>query len=404
MLKHMGFTCWVTSSDVPLQTYSEESLGNVRAAWIASTPGKSFAVHWQDHSGKRIATSGHVLIDGKDVASAIIRPGRKTPVKRTGAKVRRNAIKPFVFTELSLTDDDDLANPYDTSLGRIGSIRIEITRVRLGAEVPFAGYDEAQDPGVVHERAKKAGAHCTNFGDAKRIERARTVSISTAPYDPNEPGPFVVFEFRYRSLEMLKAIGIVQTGRKRLSESAKDDVIEIDSSDDEASSTTLQSSSLSPATPSKKRVKTEPQADEVPSFPESSPPRDNDEAESQPDVIPSLPSISSSAPENTSHQLEDHRADDLFISQSQTQPDDTQASERAPSPVPSRPSVVPTAFVKEENEDDEELDMLAGDSEYTLSTDPSQNVEDFPVDLPPPSSSPGPEALVKDEEDEENNS
>ncbi|KAL5526324.1 hypothetical protein ACEPAF_8047 [Sanghuangporus sanghuang] len=402
MLKHMGFTCWVTSGDLPLQTYSEESLGNVRAAWIASTPGKSFAVHWQDHSGKRIATSGHVLIDGKDVASAIIRPGRQTPVKRTGAKVRRNVIKPFVFTELSLTDDDDLASPYDTSLGRIGSIRIEITRVRLGAEVPFAGYDKAQDPGVVHERAKKAGAHCTNFGDAKHIERARTVSISTAPYDPNEPGPFVVFEFRYRSFEMLKAIGIVQIGRKRLNESATDDVIEIDSSDDEASSTTLHPSSRSPSTPSKKRVKTEPRADSIPSLPESSPPKDIDEAEagSQLDTIPLLPSISSSALENTSDQPKS--ADDSLISQSQTQPDNTQASERAPSPVPSRPSIVSTAFVKEENEDDEELDMLAGDSEYTLSTDPSQNVEDFPVDLPPPSSSPGPEALVEEEEEENN--
>ncbi|KAL5525560.1 hypothetical protein ACEPAG_6896 [Sanghuangporus baumii] len=403
MLKHMGFTCWVTSGDVPLQTYSEESLGNVRAAWIASTPGKSFAVHWQDHSGKRIATSGHVLIDGKDVASAILRPGREAPVKRTGAKVRRNVIKPFVFSELSLTDDDDLASPYDTSLGRIGSIRIEITRVRLGAEVPFAGYGEAQDPGVVHERAKKAGAHCTNFGDAKRVAKAQTVSISTAPYDPNEPGPFVVFEFRYRSLEILKAIGIVQTGRKRLNESARDDVIEIVSSDDEVSSATLHSSSLSPDTLSKKRIKTEPQVDEIPSLPESSPTRDNDEEVSQPDMIPSLLSISSSAPENTFHQPEDDRAADLLISQSQTRPDDTQAFERAPSPVPSKPSVMSAAFVKDENVDDEELDMLAGDSEYTQSTHPSQNVNNLPVDLPPPSSSPGPEALAKEEEEEENN-
>ena len=53
----------------------------------------------------------------------------------------------------------------------VGTIRVEIKLVRLGGEVPFEGYD-VTDNELVHERAKKAGAHCTkyvimsNFGHA----------------------------------------------------------------------------------------------------------------------------------------------------------------------------------------------------------------------------------------------
>lgn len=130
-------------------------------------------------SGKRIPTSGHVFIDGKDVASAIIRPGRTTPVERSGAKQVSHKIKPFTFANLTLTgmfsrcssllalnklsiiiDDDELADPGDNRMKDVGSVRVEIKRVRLGDEVPFEGY-KVPDTEVVHERAKKAGAHCT---------------------------------------------------------------------------------------------------------------------------------------------------------------------------------------------------------------------------------------------------
>lgn len=64
---------------------------------------QQFSVLWKDNSGKRISTSGHVFIDGKDVASAIIRSGRTTPVERSGVKRSSRVIKPFKFSELMLT-------------------------------------------------------------------------------------------------------------------------------------------------------------------------------------------------------------------------------------------------------------------------------------------------------------
>ena len=86
---------------------------------------------------------------------------------------------------------------------------------------------------------------------ARRSDKARTVAVSTAPYDEDNPGPYVTFLFRYRDRgnvllifaenmwidfpnmkEMLKAMGIIDNGLKR---SATDEVIEIysDTEDDE---------------------------------------------------------------------------------------------------------------------------------------------------------------------------
>lgn len=49
---------------------------------------------------------------------------------------------------------------YDNTLKDVGTIRVEISRVQLGDSMRFEGYD-AQNLGYVHEKAKKAGAHCT---------------------------------------------------------------------------------------------------------------------------------------------------------------------------------------------------------------------------------------------------
>lgn len=84
---------------------------------------------------------------------------------------------------------------------------------------------------------------------ARKTDNARTVAISTAPYDEDNPGPYVTFVFRYRdqgafmphvdvprridhiklyTTEMLKAMGIIDNGLKRPAEE-HDEVIEINS-------------------------------------------------------------------------------------------------------------------------------------------------------------------------------
>ncbi|KIJ55007.1 hypothetical protein M422DRAFT_775170 [Sphaerobolus stellatus SS14] len=234
-ISHREFSAWVNIDGQALPTYQEQREGVTCSAWIPSTAGRSFYVCWKDESGARIATSGHVFIDGRDLASAIIRPGRSKHVERKGAKTSSKKIKPFKFSVLELTDDDDVADRYDPHLNNTGTIRVEITRVKLGAEVPFKGY-EAEEHGTVHEKAKKMGAHCTSFGPAKRTNSTRTVSITTAPYDEENPGPHVIFLFKYRSEDLLRAQNIIPNSNNVIPEHDPEEVIVIsDDSEDEGS-------------------------------------------------------------------------------------------------------------------------------------------------------------------------
>jgi hypothetical protein len=114
-----SYSAWITVNEEPAPVYQEETTGTVCSAWIASTAGQvspvpiswtslltfsqCFSVWWKDDSKARIATSGHIFIDGHDVASAIMRPGRSKPVERKGAKTSARRLKPFTFSRLLLT-------------------------------------------------------------------------------------------------------------------------------------------------------------------------------------------------------------------------------------------------------------------------------------------------------------
>jgi len=87
---------------------------------------------------------------------------------------------------------------------------------------------------MVHERTKKVTTHCVKFGD--EIERAarRIKKVSRT-----NTKPLVTFVFKYKSLDLLKADGIVQSSvgnkRRAIAEpevNIKDEVIEIDDDSD----------------------------------------------------------------------------------------------------------------------------------------------------------------------------
>ncbi|KZV90882.1 hypothetical protein EXIGLDRAFT_750442 [Exidia glandulosa HHB12029] len=234
MPKHRGFNAWITCDGDKLDEYLVEvnaKDGDVVECWVPSQAGKSFSVCWQNENKKPTATSGHIFIDGVDLASAIARPGRKSHVERSGAKTTSSHLRPFQFSVLPLTDDEKVAPIIDPSVKEIGTIRVEITRVILGAEVPFKAVT-VEERGPVHEKAKKAGAHVTKFGDMKRSTKGRTSAVSNAPYDPDRTTPWVTFIFRYRSREFLMAQDIIPNpSRKRR---ATPEMVDMTGDDDES--------------------------------------------------------------------------------------------------------------------------------------------------------------------------
>ncbi|KAH7106370.1 hypothetical protein BKA62DRAFT_651023 [Auriculariales sp. MPI-PUGE-AT-0066] len=230
MLQHKGFSAWIVSNDEELDEYTVTVKDDVVECWIVSKKGQTFAVCWQNDNERKIATSGHVFVDGNDVASAIMRPQRISHVERNGARISSSNVRPFVFDELQLTDDDKIAPVRDPSAQHIGTIRLEITRVVLGAEIEFKPANVG-DRGPVHEKAKKAGSHVTRYGKSQRSAKGKTAAITTAPYDMGRDKPWVTFVFRYRNREFLLAQDIIPNPalRKRAAEA-----IIIDSDDEDA--------------------------------------------------------------------------------------------------------------------------------------------------------------------------
>ncbi|KAG9014038.1 hypothetical protein FRB94_000235 [Tulasnella sp. JGI-2019a] len=220
-ISHRGFSASVLIDGMPTPIYQPEYDSHtgdlleelpskrIRTCWIPSLEGKNFSVAFQNDEGEDAehASCAHIFVDGKDVASAIMRPGRVKPAVRHGAKVSPSVIKPFTFSRIRLTDDDDIADPNDPRAKDIGTIRVEIKFIRTGKIVPIKACDP-EDIGLIHEKAKKASIHTTTYKTTKRIDRGR--SVSTAPLYPNDAWEHhVVFIFRYRSADFLMAEGIM---------------------------------------------------------------------------------------------------------------------------------------------------------------------------------------------------
>ncbi|KAG8853904.1 hypothetical protein FRB96_007913 [Tulasnella sp. 330] len=220
-ISHRGFSASILIDGVPAPIYRPEydthnadfsedlPKKRIRTCWIPSVEGKNFSVAFQNDEGEEAenASCAHIFVDGKDIASAIMRPARATPAVRDGAKLSPSVIKPFTFSKIQLTDDDTIADPNDPRTQDIGTIRIEIKFIRLGKVVPIKACDP-QNIGPIHEKAKKASIHTTTYKTTKRIKKGR--SVSTAPlYPSDEWEHHVVFIFRYRCADFLMAEGIM---------------------------------------------------------------------------------------------------------------------------------------------------------------------------------------------------
>ncbi|KAF8689106.1 Peptidyl-prolyl cis-trans isomerase, partial [Rhizoctonia solani] len=182
----------------------------VMHAYIVGEPGKTFTISWKDHRGTK-ASSGHIFIDGKDVASAIMRIGRGKPVSRSGAKVSADKLRPFQFANLNITSDDRLADKKKDKerLKEMSTIRLEIAYVQVGPLVPFKN-QEVHDWGHVHEEAKALGL-MTEYAPKIAIPASR--AVATRRLDPSKDGPDVQFIFTYATREHLMAADIIPNPR-----------------------------------------------------------------------------------------------------------------------------------------------------------------------------------------------
>ncbi|KAG8833904.1 hypothetical protein FRC17_009863 [Serendipita sp. 399] len=243
-LVHNGFKAWINSNGRKIPVYQVKKINdNTISCWIPSTPETPFSVVWRKTDPREIASAGHIFIDGRDVASGVMRPKRKRFVERSAAKTSHTTQRNFTFTRLELTDDEQLAPLHDDRLNEAGTIRLEVTYVHIGNATPVITTD-VENITIAHEKDKKAGAMVTTFAQPQRMQRGK--AISTRPFYADNPDPHVIFVFRYHEegmdnrpvelndihIEMLKAWGIIPTSRPVTSQDLTQDSSTIDLNDD----------------------------------------------------------------------------------------------------------------------------------------------------------------------------
>ncbi|OJT14873.1 hypothetical protein TRAPUB_8564 [Trametes pubescens] len=212
---HRGYEAWIADAHnqrfveyaTRIEDGGDAAPGRTVNCFIPSENGKRFIISWKDHGGGH-HFSVRPYIDGVRIPGKICKPGdqRSRQTVRTTSADTYNALQ---FADLKTTDDDGAAMAVDS----LGTIELRVyhvhpeTRSKPFRPSTFAGV------GSVHERSKKAGAHCVTLGgtvdDPNLGARARARGHRSCRLLNPEDGPFVTFVFRYRPAVLLQAEGIM---------------------------------------------------------------------------------------------------------------------------------------------------------------------------------------------------
>jgi len=176
--------------------------------WIPSEVGKSFAVNWKALTRPTFDMSSTTSIDGTCVGGAMLSTEDKDWLCTTSMlQTSRTKGRPFIFSSLELTDDDDFLHFGHSNA--LGDIVIEIWHVTDTGNPPCEYETPMIHEGKVHERSKQALAHRVKFGKEQPAPPENIVEVNTVCL-------LVTFTFKYRSIDILRASGIAPPNRTML--------------------------------------------------------------------------------------------------------------------------------------------------------------------------------------------
>ncbi|KAF9232959.1 hypothetical protein BU15DRAFT_80647 [Melanogaster broomeanus] len=202
MLTFNGLSAWIEVDGKELEQYGvEEDLEK----------SENFSVVFRDNLPHREhALASYPNFDGTNIHGKVLRPptglryGTDFEKSRTVVQmdnvVSATSVRPFVFSKLELTDEDEYVGKASKHLGQIqlSISRVDISQRMLAANAHVSGQ------GKVHERSKKAVSHCVSYGQEVKTEIKYAVSVRLL-----DAAPLATFVFKYRDYSLLQANGIV---------------------------------------------------------------------------------------------------------------------------------------------------------------------------------------------------
>ncbi|TRM64529.1 hypothetical protein BD626DRAFT_492127 [Schizophyllum amplum] len=200
--------CWIEADNQRLDEYGVAECGqNQCSAWIPTMINQEFIIVYQDshHPGRR-CTGSSLIIDGNTFGGDLLKASRKhTLSSQSHIRTGPTECRKLKFGAIQLTDDDTYLEKDQQSLGEI-SVSISTWRVIKGRHKRTGNAKDYSTPTLaqVHEKTKKGIAHAVTFGEAETMP-----PISNTTRIEWYGRQLATFTFRYRSIDMLRAKGIV---------------------------------------------------------------------------------------------------------------------------------------------------------------------------------------------------
>ncbi|OJT06216.1 hypothetical protein TRAPUB_2938 [Trametes pubescens] len=202
MIDFRGFSAWITCDDMELAEFEPrfDEKNRTVTCWIAGPVGKAFIVHWRDH-GSQVDSASYIYFDGFKVSGQFLF-GYGEELRR-GVRVSPQEDRSFVFSKIEADDGVGFGNlkPHKN----VGSIMLEIKQVQRMESFDLPQVRAA--PPVIRGH-RPEGEVIVKYGET-RAAPIQKPTWKIRPYDPNDPGPFVTFIFRYRTHDWLLSQGIV---------------------------------------------------------------------------------------------------------------------------------------------------------------------------------------------------
>ncbi|GAA5875398.1 hypothetical protein JCM16303_000610 [Sporobolomyces ruberrimus] len=213
------FFVWIEIDGAPVQVYTQEVKEEGKTlCYIEAIEGKEFVVRCADLRTSRPDDPYNVriFVDGTRCNGFLTETSQFDYHVGLNAywrystfsvkEISRTAELPFSFGKLQTTDDDDAACSNEEVIKHLGTIRLVYRRVK-NVQESDPEVEKQAEAKPIHERSKKARlSHQAAFGEVKvKNDRGRL----TFNFVDTEHYPLQVYEFRYRSRQLLQLEGMI---------------------------------------------------------------------------------------------------------------------------------------------------------------------------------------------------
>ncbi|CAE7176935.1 unnamed protein product [Rhizoctonia solani] len=214
IFENLGLSVWITDSDKnKLPEYKvQETSHHTIECWIPSTEGKNFEIHFkmQRNPHPKYDLAMVPILDGIKLQGDVV---HKREIN-TGYSdfynkelVEEATARLYVFGRQTLTDSDDYAEPDESLLENLNTIKFMLEWGRRGRS-SRAEFCTPQEIGPIPEtKMKKGHPGAAKLGEAISVP-AVSMSYNFKVCDGIQP---ITFVFRYAPEDWLRAQGIVKS-------------------------------------------------------------------------------------------------------------------------------------------------------------------------------------------------